>query len=673
MTDLSYHADDDVWQGTFNIPAGNWEYKAALNQSWAENYGAFSQQNGPNIWMSLAAPTDVKFYYDHETHWITDNATEVIAVAAGDFQTELGCSGDWDPGCLRSWLQNPDGNTTYSFTTTALPAGNYETKVAIDESWAESYGAGGVPGGDNILFNVPVNSAAVTFSYDAITHILEISVEPGVITPIVSIPGSFQSELGCPDDWQPECAVTVLGYDAEDDVWQETFNIPAGFWEYKAALNQSWAENYGLNAQQNGPNISLPLALPTDVKFYYDHETHWITDNSTEIIAVAAGDFQSELGCFGDWDPGCLRSWLQNPDGNTIYSFTTTSLPAGNYEAKVAIDESWAENYGAGGVPGGDNILFSVPVDNLEVTFTYNSVTHLLEITFGLGVATPIVTPSPSNEGQSVVASAIFASPGDGPFSCTVDYDDSSGPVPGTISGNTCTGPNHTYVDDNPSGTSSDDYEVTVAVTDDGIGTSSSSVIHTVNNVPPTISSITTDGPVEQGQPVTVTVNADDVGIDDILSYAFDCDNDGGFEVGPQPGNSTSCDLNPAVATSTIGVRVSDDDLGVTTGSVQVSQPMTLCGNFMTGALSQPVGGNCPAGSVELTLPMPQPLTLCINSFTRSISWFPSGCPPYGWITHLIPGSGPLYYCAHSWTGGIRAIYGAEQCTIYETPGVIPG
>ena len=46
----------------------------------------------------------------------------MIAVAVGDFQSELGCPGDWDPTCLRSWLEDPDGDGTYSFETTALPA-----------------------------------------------------------------------------------------------------------------------------------------------------------------------------------------------------------------------------------------------------------------------------------------------------------------------------------------------------------------------------------------------------------------------------------------------------------------------------------------------------------------------------------------------------------------------
>jgi hypothetical protein len=157
-------------------------------------------------------------------------------------------------------------------------------------------------------------------------------------------------------------------------------SLPAGNYEYKAALNNSWDENYGLHAQPNGSNVPLDLPSSTNVKFYYDHKTHWITDNHNSVIAVAPGSFQSELGCPSDWDPSCLRSWLQDPDGDGIYTFETTALPKGSYEAKVAINESWDENYGAGGVPNGANISFGVPYDNAKVTFSYDAVTHVLTI-----------------------------------------------------------------------------------------------------------------------------------------------------------------------------------------------------------------------------------------------------------------------------------------------------
>ena len=205
----------------------------------------------------------------------------------------------------------------------------------------------------------------------------------------VTIAGSLQSELGCPGDWQPDCAATHLAYDAADDVWQRTFDVPAGSWEYKAPLNDSWTENYGQNATRDGPNIALNLASAASVKFYYDHKSHWITSNRNTTIAVAPGSFQSELGCPGDWDPSCLRSWLQDPDGNGTYSFTTTAIPPGSYEAKVAIDEAWTENYGQGGVRDGANIPFTVPAGPSSVTFSYD------------GSTTSCRSPSPSSGGGS--------------------------------------------------------------------------------------------------------------------------------------------------------------------------------------------------------------------------------------------------------------------------------
>jgi glycosidase/fibronectin type 3 domain-containing protein len=196
----------------------------------------------------------------------------------------------------------------------------------------------------------------------------------------VTIAGSLQSELGCPGDWDPSCAATHLDYDSSDDVWQKSFSVPAGSWEYKAALNGGWDENYGLHAQPGGDNIPLHLDAAQSVKFYYDHKSHWVTDNKSSTIAVAPGSFQSELGCPGDWDPGCLRSWLQDPDGDGTYTFETTALPKGSYEGKVALDESWDVNYGQGGVQNGPNSSFSVPFDDAKMTFSYDGASHVLTI-----------------------------------------------------------------------------------------------------------------------------------------------------------------------------------------------------------------------------------------------------------------------------------------------------
>jgi pullulanase-type alpha-1,6-glucosidase len=209
----------------------------------------------------------------------------------------------------------------------------------------------------------------------------------------VSVPGSFGDEVGCPGDWQPECDAIQLTRRSNDDVWSRSLNLPAGSFEYKAALNKSWDVNYGLHAEQGGANI--PLVVPpggATVTFFYDNATHWVTADISTPIVTAAGSFQSELGCPADWSPDCLRSWLEDPDGDGIYTFTTTAIPAGDYEVKATVGMTWDVNYGKDGVPGGANIAFTVGKDNSPTTFSFDSTSHVLTVTATAGLPN-IITP----------------------------------------------------------------------------------------------------------------------------------------------------------------------------------------------------------------------------------------------------------------------------------------
>ncbi len=49
--------------------------------------------------------------------------------------------------------------------------------MAIAESWAENYGAGGVRDGANIPFHVPASCAEVTFVYDAVSRQLSVGAQ----------------------------------------------------------------------------------------------------------------------------------------------------------------------------------------------------------------------------------------------------------------------------------------------------------------------------------------------------------------------------------------------------------------------------------------------------------------------------------------------------------------
>jgi hypothetical protein len=99
------------------------------------------------------------------------------------------------------------------------------------------------------------------------------------LTGMVNVPGSYQEEAGCPGDWQPECAVTAMTQ-GDDGLWASgPWDLPAGDYEVKVALDGSWTTNYGLDGVKDGDNYLFTLPAAGEVSFTYDPET-----NLLEII-----------------------------------------------------------------------------------------------------------------------------------------------------------------------------------------------------------------------------------------------------------------------------------------------------------------------------------------------------------------------------------------------------
>ncbi|GAA1466034.1 pullulanase-type alpha-1,6-glucosidase [Microbacterium thalassium] len=166
---------DGIWEGTFDLPAGDHEYKVAINGTWAINYGANGVQDGPNIAITVEEAGPVTFYFDPRSNIIQSTAEGPIVTLPGSHQEELGCSGDWQPECLATLMADGDKDGVYEFSTDGIPAGAYEVKVAHGMGWSENYGEGGVPGGANLSFSVG-DGELVVFRYTLETHILEIEV-----------------------------------------------------------------------------------------------------------------------------------------------------------------------------------------------------------------------------------------------------------------------------------------------------------------------------------------------------------------------------------------------------------------------------------------------------------------------------------------------------------------
>ena len=215
---------------------------------------------------------------------------------------------------------------------------------------------------------------------------------------MVVIAGNFQALLGCKTDWNTTCAEPALIFSEGEDIWRGEIRLPAGEYEYKVAINGTWDENYGGQADPGGPNVALVLERDTTVRFYYDHFTHWVADSVGDLIVTAPGNYQRNVNCPEDmgvdggiWAPECMRSWLQDPDGDGVYVFSTEQIAAGDWEVKIALNESWSLNYGANSARDGANIPFSVPADGTIVHFAFNSSSNLMSI--GVGEAAQVEGP----------------------------------------------------------------------------------------------------------------------------------------------------------------------------------------------------------------------------------------------------------------------------------------
>nr|WP_255622168.1 pullulanase-type alpha-1,6-glucosidase [Tessaracoccus sp. OS52] len=95
-------------------------------------------------------------------------AAEGDPIVAGTFQSELGCSGDWQADCRDTeLLETAAGSGIFSATFT-VPAGEQKFKVVLDPAWNQAFGANNDPGQDAVI-NLPVEMD-LTFSFDSSTN-----------------------------------------------------------------------------------------------------------------------------------------------------------------------------------------------------------------------------------------------------------------------------------------------------------------------------------------------------------------------------------------------------------------------------------------------------------------------------------------------------------------------
>lgn len=192
-------------------------------------------------------------------------------------------------------------------------------------------------------------------------------------------------------DWDVKSVVTQMTY-SDNGLYSFTGHLPAGEYNYKVALNDSWDENYGFSSYTNpqgmsdGDNIHIKLESDTTVTFYYNDLTHKIAD-STYYTPITASKLPRLTGNL----PDEAMTTLTDPDFDSVYN-TVVTLPKGDYSYQVSIpgdDETGEQLY-----PESAQSL-SLPAD-LPVNFEYHSVDHSVEAKFKVPSEPVEVTPVPA-------------------------------------------------------------------------------------------------------------------------------------------------------------------------------------------------------------------------------------------------------------------------------------
>jgi len=344
-----------------------------------------------------------------------------------------------------------------------------------------------------------------------------------------------------------------------------------------------------------------------------DDPTQTAEDTYVIQVALAGGDGDSTVVTVANVAPTVDVTLASVIDEGAAITMDLSVTDPGTDELAVTVD------WGDGTIdtpsldPGGDAVLTHVWVDDdptdtpqdirtvrvrvddddLGTTLTTHKVT-VRNVDPAITAATLTAFENTNvTENVSATFTVDFVDPGTDDHLVTVAWGDGTSDsryVPAAAA-DTATF-QHTWADDDPSGTSSDPYTATVTVLDDDRGSDTESPVVTVRNADPVVDPVTAPATVQYSDPMDdVTIVVRDV-VGDPLTAATTWSVDGSGPTGGLPGSwqlaTGSCDIDVATNVRTcewtiggttdigpgeysLGVTVSDDDLGSTVIDIPVT------------------------------------------------------------------------------------------------------
>jgi len=413
--------------------------------------------------------------------------------------------------------------------------------------------------------------------------VTSLEIYPGATRPTANSGGAYTGNEGSPVTFDAsgssdDAALRYRWDFDEDGVWDTG-------WLTSATTTNTWNDDYptGNVYLEVFDNRLRDMDITTVT---INNVPPAVTANDAEIdengVATVTGTITDPgtLDTFTaviDWGEGSPESFTY-PAGTTSYSEThqyldddPTSTASDDYTVTVTVTD---DDGGAG---------------TATATVTVNNVA-------------PVVTANDTeiDENGVAIVTGTITDPGTlDTFTAVIDWGEGSPESFTYPAGTTSYSETHQYLDDNPTGTVSDDYTVTVTVTDDdgGVGTTDATV--TVNNLDPVVTDLDMDQPNEQFvlpgvHELHFTGVFTDVGTQDTHTATWDWGDGSPIESGviveaAGSGSVTGAHTYSTPGDYTVLLTVTDDDTGQGTMTydvhvVDVDEALEITNDYIQNA-----------------------------------------------------------------------------------------
>ncbi|MBP7998732.1 MAG: DUF11 domain-containing protein [Chloroflexi bacterium] len=515
---------------------------------------------------------------------------------------------DWGDGSAPQLLNYPAGTTSFSETHTYLddnPTGTASDSYTVNLTLADDD-----TGSDTDSDTITINNVAPSLSTLAATNINENGST--TLTGTITDPGTLDT-FSLVVNWGDGSA-------------PQTFNYAAGTTSFSET--HQYLDDNPTGTSSDDYTISLMLT-DDDTGSDTDNTTFTVSNVAPTLSAVAATNVNENgtttlTGTITD--PGTLDTFslvVNWGDGSAPQTFNYAAGTNSFSETHTYLDDN----------PTG------TPVDNVTINLTLtdddtgsDTDSDTITVSNVAPTLSGVTATANVNEGSAVTLSGTITDPGTlDTFSLVVDWGDGSAPQTFNYAAATTTfSETHTYQDDNPTGTPSDNVTISLTLTDDDTGSDTDSASVTVNNVAPTLSAVAATNINENGS-TTLSGTITDPGTLDTFSLVVDW----GDGSAPQTFNyvagttsfsetHTYLDDNPTATPSdnyTIGLSLTDDDTGndTDTTSVTVSNVAPALGSLV---ISSPINED---DTATLTGTITDPGTL--DTFSLVVNWGDGSAP----------------------------------------------